>query len=206
MFPGRDGYTYRMRNDVSWVAVEIDSLALYGATMIHHLTPDENRGKHNIYVDVLDAMGKLVAAHSSWRLAWDWEERQPGEIAPPARFEKPPTEPVANIAIGNKLMRVSIWIEKDGKRVSDILHGFTTNMPDERAGDGSIGNSWGHHSYYVVFAQKRSVPPNGDDKPPVDNGDKLPLERIVALETAVAELQGAMQLIKQLAAQLEGEL
>jgi hypothetical protein len=49
---------------------------------VRHLSADENRGKRNIYVRVLDEAGRRER-NAALRAAYTWEGRQPGEEAPP---------------------------------------------------------------------------------------------------------------------------
>ena len=45
---------------------------------IHHLTPEENKGKHNLFAEIVDASGQRVR-EQALQLQWNWEGQQPGE-------------------------------------------------------------------------------------------------------------------------------
>jgi hypothetical protein len=117
------------------------------AVGIWHLTPEENGGNHNVYVDVLDVAKQPLPPDrlADKRLCFTWDGRRTDEPTPPVKFEKNPPEPAANLPIwlGQKM---AIWIESD-RPVSNIVSNLHTDLPDQ-----PLGNSRGHHSYYVVFA------------------------------------------------------
>jgi hypothetical protein len=149
--------TLRTVSNADWVTLEAhgDWQAVY----IHHLTPDENRGKHNIFVDLLDEAGKPLTA-TAMRLGYTWEGRRSDELAPAPALDKQPTEPLGNLPIEKK-QRISCWLEENGRRVSDVVRGLHTELPDQ-----GTGNTWGHHSYYVIF-WKRSAAVVVDPQTPV---------------------------------------
>ena len=60
--------------------------------LIHHLTPEENRGSHNIYLDVLDEADQRVYG-TRIRMAW-----QAGSGI--GVVDKPPNEPGTNFVLG----------------------------------------------------------------------------------------------------------
>ncbi len=116
------------------------------AVGIHHLTPDENRSRHNIFVDALNESGQRVKEAS---VAWNWE----GNANPPTpkRLDKPANEPGMDIPIFDGVFR--LWI--DGGEPSDVVTGIHSRHADERNGRDEILNSFGHHSFYVVFQRTR---------------------------------------------------
>jgi hypothetical protein len=135
-------------NDAGGYGVSIQPAAVaeggiyWKAVGIHHLTPDENRSRHNIFVDALNESGQRVKEVS---VAWNWE----GNANPPApkRLDKPANEPGMDIPIFDGVFRV--WI--DGGEPSDVVTGIHFRHADERNGRDEILNSFGHHSFYVVF-------------------------------------------------------
>jgi|GEM_PF-1811188 len=112
---------------------------------IHHLTPDENRSRHNIFLDVLDEGGKRVKGAP---VSWNWD----GNHVPPfsKQLDKPDNEPGMDIPISEGVFRV--WVQGE---LSDVVTGIHYNHADERNAQGEILNSFGHHSFYVVFQRTR---------------------------------------------------
>jgi hypothetical protein len=134
-----------------WVEVSLppDNLPdVWLAVGIWHLTPEENGGNHNVYVDVLDTSKQPLPPDrlGDKRLAFGWEGQRPDEPAPAVKFEKQPPEPAANLPIWMG-QEMAIWIESD-RPISNIASNLHTDLPDQPP-----GNTRGHHSYYVVFAQ-----------------------------------------------------
>ncbi|MBW7884067.1 MAG: peptidoglycan DD-metalloendopeptidase family protein [Caldilineaceae bacterium] len=126
---------------------------------IHHLTPDENRDRHNAYIEALDEAGNRVQ-DGALRVGWIWEGKSDGP-AEPKRLDKPPGEPAADVPI-EKNMTVTLWLEGDG--ASEQVAGLHTRHNDEH-GPGGGKNSLFHHSYYVVFQRTRGAdggPGTGD--------------------------------------------
>lgn len=119
---------------------------------VHHLTPDENRSNHHVYVDVLDEAGERITGPNVW-IGWTWEGRRDDEPANPVPADKPAAEPAGNIAVF-KGQRVSVWVKgtsADAQDKSDRVEGVHTEHPDEPLADGTLWNTIGHHSFYVVF-------------------------------------------------------
>ena len=113
---------------------------------IHHLTPEENRSRRNIYVDVLDETG---ARRKDVQVGWNWEgnNEPPPE---PKRLDKPDDEPGCDIPITEGTFK--LWIMG---APSDEAFGFHFRHDDEPAANGELLNTHGHHSFYVVFQQAR---------------------------------------------------
>jgi hypothetical protein len=129
----------------------------YKCIGVHHLLPEENTGKHSVFLEVLDEAGQRV---NGALIGWDWEGRRPTEQAPPVRLDKPPREPGADIAMHGG-QKVSVWVT--GAR-SDRVENLHTYHPDQGS-----GNTIGHHSFYVVFQRTRAgatVPPPPVIPPP----------------------------------------
>ncbi len=112
---------------------------------VYHLTPDENRDRHNAFVEVLDAAGHRVK-DDNLRVGWIWEGKSDGP-ADPKRLDKPDSEPAADVPI-EKNMTVTLWLE--GADPSERVAGIHTRHEDE-VGPGGGRNSRFHHSYYIVF-------------------------------------------------------
>lgn len=113
---------------------------------VHHLTPEENHGECNIYIDCLNESGRRA---KSEKVNWDWEGRRSDEEAQPVRMDKPVSE-VPNIPIDSVQKISSIW-HPDGESVLN-LH---TSPADEAAPGGEKWNSIGHHSFFIVFQKMR---------------------------------------------------
>lgn len=126
---------------------------------IHHLTPDENAGKHNVFIDVLDAAGTRLHAPTAPLVGWTWEGRRENENAPPITLDKPDAEPGCNVAIDYN-QTIAVWVEPPHQ--SDVVNGMHTRHPDE-----STGNTLGHHSFYVVF-QYMDTDPGPAEPPPAE--------------------------------------
>ena len=135
----------------------------YQVIGIHKLTPEQNAGKHNLYLDVIDINGKRIPE----RIEWGWLGQRQNEIANPVILDKPASEPSGNISLGGFQI---VWARVLGKP-SDTVSNVTTGLPDE-----GPGNTWGHHSYYVAFLWVETgipvvppvipppvIPPNPDD-------------------------------------------
>jgi hypothetical protein len=123
---------------------------------VHHLLPDENVSKHNIYIEALDEQGKRIRNPIAWA-GWTWEGRRPNERADPVPLDKPDNETAGDIAIhfGQK---ASVWIKglgRDANDKSDRVENLHTAHPDEPLPDGRLLNTLGHHSFYLVFQRTR---------------------------------------------------
>jgi hypothetical protein len=141
------------QNDAQAYGVVVERVATpyYRAIGVHHLTPDENHGLHNVYLDVINSRGDRIRGIP---VAYDWRGRRPDEDAPPVALDKPDDEPGANIPIGLNQF-ITVWVAGSGP--SDKVTGLATVFPDE--GD---GNYMGHHSWLVVFLAR-------DDGQPAPN-------------------------------------
>ncbi len=115
---------------------------------VHHLTPEENQGKHAVYVDALDSAGERVD-DPTLRVHWGWAGQRADEMAPPRALDKPDNEPAANVEMyGGQI----VWVELGGDGLpSERVAGMHTAHADEPGPGGENWNSYGHHSFYVVF-------------------------------------------------------
>jgi hypothetical protein len=113
---------------------------------IHHLTPEENRSRHHIFVEVLDEAGNRVR---DALVGWNWEGNQ---AAPPAprRLDKPLDEPGCDIPLSPGTFK--LWVLG---APSEEAVGFHYRHGGETAASGELFNSFGHHSFYVVFQRVR---------------------------------------------------
>lgn len=130
-----------MINDsVATVAPYIGSSPYFKLIGIHHLTPDENRSKRNLYLEVIDLAGNRL----NERIYWGWNGQRPNEHPNPVTLDKPANEPAGNISIDAGQV---VWAQILSKP-SDMIRGVRTNLPDEGS---ERWNSIGHHSYYAVW-------------------------------------------------------
>ncbi len=123
---------------------------------VHHLYPRENFGNHHVYLEALDENGQRIKNPPGW-VGWTWEGRQPSERADPVVLDKPDYEPAGNVSMHFQ-QTVSVWAKgrsADANEPSDQVQNLHTRHPDEPLEDGSLLNSVGHHSFYVVFQRRR---------------------------------------------------
>ncbi len=123
---------------------------------VHHLLPEENQSKQNVFLEALDEAGGRIPAPFAWA-GWAWEGMQPHEQAPPVHLDKPPGEPAGNIAVFPP-QKVAVWIKglsQGDQDTSDRVENLHTMHGDEHGPGGEIWSSYGHHSFYVVFQRTR---------------------------------------------------
>lgn len=119
---------------------------------VHHLLPRENFSKHNIYFEALDEQGRRVQNPPIF-IGWTWEGRRPHENATPVRLDKPLNETAGDISVHFGQV-ISAWVlgpDPNSPQQSDRVENLHTAHPDEPLPDGSLLNTIGHHSFYVVF-------------------------------------------------------
>lgn len=110
---------------------------------IHHLTGNENRSGHQLYMSVVDVAGKRLVE----RIEWGWTGQRPAEKSPPIVLDKPPSEPQGDLPI---FAGQVIWGNILGK-ASDVITDVTTILPDEIEPGGEKWNTIGHHSHYCAW-------------------------------------------------------
>jgi len=134
--------TREYQNDAEAYGVKVEKAqgALYRAIGVHHLKPVENNGLHNVFLMVVDDQGKAIRGIP---VGWDWIGRHPDQHAVPVALDKPDTEPMGNIPMGQG-QTVTVWVAGAGP--SDRVSGLSTTHPDEAA-----GNTLYHHSFLVVW-------------------------------------------------------
>lgn len=119
---------------------------------VHHLDPQENFSNHHVYLEVLDEQGNRIRQPLPW-VGWTWKDRRPDEPARPVPIDKPDFEAGGNIAV-HRSQIISVWVNgftPDASDLSDRVTGIRTTHPDEPLPNGELLNTWGHHSFYVVF-------------------------------------------------------
>lgn len=158
--------------------VTVDQLApapgtrFWRLTRVHHLSPEENNGRHHIYIDALKADGSR-AFNSQAHITWDGGEQI-------VTLDKPLNEPATNFPLF-KWQKCSV--EMIGMP-SDKAHGISSSHPDEPNPDGSAsGNTLFHHSFLLIY-QEVTVPEKattGEIRGRVENSrDGLRVELIQA--------------------------
>jgi hypothetical protein len=131
---------------------------------VHHLTPAENSGNHNLFADVLNASGQRING-AKVQMMW------PDGRTATAVIDKPANEPGTNMPLWKADVVDACVLGEPMK--SDVVTGLSTNHPDEppaRPG-GDKGNTLYHHSFLCVWqlATASGAPP--PPEPPVTPGD-----------------------------------
>jgi hypothetical protein len=143
---------------------------------VHALTGDENRGMHNVFLEVLDEVGERIPSAA---VAWTWYGREGDPLV--VALDKPPNEPAGNYALEANMIDTECWVLGT---VSDHVKGLTTRHPDEPP-----GNTYGHWSYYVVFqVVGGSVTPTPEPTEPDAALDALRM----AVAREIAGMRGAI--------------
>jgi hypothetical protein len=144
---------------VTIVPADVPEGATYWrAVRVHHLTPEENQGRHHIFLDALDEAGSRVFGAQA-RVTWPGGEQI-------LTVDKPLGEPGTNFP----MWKWQICAVEMLGLPSDRVENLHTGHPDEPPGQ---GNTLFHHSFEVVF--QRAVSSAVQPPPP---GDKL-IERYV---------------------------
>ncbi|MEZ4736796.1 MAG: NBR1-Ig-like domain-containing protein [Caldilineaceae bacterium] len=156
---------------------------------VHHLTPDENRGRHAVYVDVIDVDGQRIR-DPNLRLRWGWAGQRADERVEPKLFDKPASEPGANVDL-YKGQQLWVQIEGDGLPSDRVSHCHTAH-PDEPGPSGETWNSIGHHSFYIVFQRTRPIviekkPDEGHPLLETPIGEPLVKDHAVYLRDRIAD-------------------
>jgi hypothetical protein len=156
--PIDDAATY----GVTIVPADVPEGATYWrAVRVHHLTPEENQGRHHIFLDALDEAGSRVFGAQA-RVTWPGGEQT-------LTVDKPLGEPGTNFP----MWKWQICAVEMLGLPSDRVENLHTGHPDEPPGQ---GNTLFHHSFEVVF--QRAVSSAVQPPPPPPPGDKL-IERYV---------------------------
>jgi hypothetical protein len=113
---------------------------LWRVTRVHHLTPEENGGRHHIFLDVLDENKQRIMG-SQLRVTWQGGEQL-------VTIEKPLTEPGGNFP----MWKGQVCAVEAVGLPSDRVENLHTGHPDE-----APGNTLFHHSFLVVF-QRTTMP------------------------------------------------
>lgn len=146
--------------------------------LVHHLLPEENRGQHNLFFDIIGLDGKRMTGQ-------EVEIRNINNAISYARIDKGIGEPGGN---------APIWIQDTlSIRIpnvdSDIVRGIHTRHDDEPG-----GNTRGHHSFYVIFQYRNGlVVPENPEQPHLP-----PLKELFTPDELFAISNFPLQKIKEL--------
>lgn len=189
------GFDFQQLNQ-KYLAQPSNDAASYGASImrskamnrwacigIYHLTPDQNRGRHNVFIECLDESGNRLHYPI---IEWNWVYGGPIQQK---RLDKPANEPAADIPIDGQAT-ITLWVAD--KLSSDVVGELYTRHADE-----APGNTWGHHSYYVIFQRQTGLvvePPVIVPPAPVDPVTLEPMT-IESLAQRLAKLEVDYQLL-----------
>lgn len=118
------------------------------AVSLRHLAPEENQGRHHVYVDALDEAGRRCR-DDVLRIGWTWPGRRPDEPAEMEPLDGPDGEPAGSLDL-QRGQAAQAWIQGDGLP-SDRVINLHAGHPDESDATGQLGNAYGRHSFHVVF-------------------------------------------------------
>lgn len=159
---------------LSEITIPVTAKQYWRVVGVYHLTGAENMGNHHVYADVLDGDGRRV---NQSRLVLTQ-----GNAAPVyAVVDKPANEAGTNFPLWSTTRAtVAVSYPVDNPLPSESVSGIRTDHADEE-----VGNTWGHHSFYVVF-QLTTIPEPADktEEQPSDGSDTetpLSLEETIAL-------------------------
>ncbi|MCD6290296.1 MAG: hypothetical protein J7M34_07315 [Anaerolineae bacterium] len=127
------------------VPVKVDpaqSKAVWRVRRVHHLTPEENGGRHHIFIDMLDENGKRIMGAQA-RVTWPNGEQI-------VTVDKPANEPGTNFP----MWKGQVCSVEGVGLPSDRVENLHTNHPDE-----APGNTLFHHSFLVIFQRTPSSEP-----------------------------------------------
>lgn len=143
---------------VDQTSIPVEATHYWRVVGVHHLTGKENMGNHHIYCDVLDEDGKRL---NGSRLVMTQ-----GTSAPlHAIIDKPAAEAGTNFPMwSTTLATVAVDSPDDAPLPSEAAIGIRSSHPDEE-----VGNTWGHHSFFVVF--QRTALADRDARSPKPSAD-----------------------------------
>lgn len=125
---------------------------------IHKLTPSENNGQHNVFLEVFCKQNEREGMRAVY---WDWQGRHGTEDAPgPVFMAQKGKDNLMDLPIYIP-MRIKLWIQN-----GDEVKWFHSEWPNENA-----GNTLGHHSYFICFQERAwfedipDIPPDSDLDP-----------------------------------------
>ena len=150
-------------NDAEAYGVKVEPVKVapgqwyWRVVQVHYVSPQENHGNHHIYLDVLDpalpdAANGLGGRVFGARLKVTWDG---GESI--VTIEKPLGEPGGNFPMWKAQDCAVAALGLEGHELpSDRVTGLQIRHPDE-----APGNTWGHHSFSVIFMRTQAAPSDG---------------------------------------------
>lgn len=181
-----------MINQAAQYGVTIQPAQTTGAAwrvdVVRHLTPSENRGKRNLFVDVVDEQGRRIF-DNRLRIAWlAYLGDSSADLTPLDKPDTPMEFGDGNVDLYTS-QTLTAWITGDGLP-SDRVAGIHTRHPDEPAPNGEKWNTYGHHSYYIRFVRKSAQVV----QPPTDPVTKAELLMVATgLQKQVDELKAIIK-------------
>jgi hypothetical protein len=152
----------QMYNDAAKYGIKIresqtpDGARYWRVIGAHHLSPAENEGNHTILVEALDEEGNRIRGAKDWA-ASTFENSADAPKASP--LDKRDYDPAGCDFPMFKEATYSVWIKGHGENPNVL------NDPSERVeklhtrhSDEAPGNTYGHHSFYVVFQRTLKGP------------------------------------------------
>lgn len=163
---------------LSEISVPLNATQYWRVVGIHHLTGAENMGNHHVYCDVIDGDGNRING-ARLKLA------QPSTAPLFAVVDKPANEAGTNFPMwSNTRATVAVAWPGDNPLPSEEVGPLRSDHADEE-----VGNTWGHHSFYVVFQlaaipqkeEKMETTPKPEQPAEPPSGPPLSLEETIAL-------------------------
>ena len=167
------------------VVVEMVEGADFEIIGVHHLDQSENVGNHHLWGDVLGENGNRL------RGARVTTHREGGPDPLYIAVDKPDNEPGFNCPLWQGEVVDAAVGALDGQPVlSDRIRGLRTDWPDEPP-----GNTWFHHSFYVVWRARSATQPVPMPIPVPTPGINV-AEALLALQDARQDITVAEQILR----------
>ena len=175
-------------NDAEHYGISVTAVAdlkpgdwYYQVIMVHHYTPQENDGRHNLYMTVLDENGERVVGAKVAVL--NHGNNQTTYVT----CDKPISEPAGNCQL-NPQDRMSCSVDGSAGESAGIFHTQWPAEPPPTAW-GHNGNDVSHHSFLVLFkrVQVQSTEPSPGPEPEGDFTAE-DMERLTQITNKVADM------------------
>ncbi len=155
---------------------------------VHHLTPGENRGNHNVYIEMLC---KQNEREGSWPIHWTQEGRRLNQNAPDVFAGQKPLNELVDIPL-NLGMEVSVW-----PHAGEVVAGLSSNHLSSN--HETPGNTIGHHSFFVCFQEV-------DLNKPVPQPDPLPIPQPKPPTPVIIKVTANLEWLKTLPEDDQGNI
>lgn len=176
-------------SNAPWVTIEPARAngLVWRCTVVHWLEPEINKDRHNVFIDAY--VQGVAIRNGALSAMWGWKGQRDDEQSPPVKLDKKAPDPCGDIPIEKGQ---HIWLRIVGSEgyPSDIVRNLHAEM------DGTGGNDWHHHSYYVRFdlSPDTSTPPQPPQ--PVD---------CAACQARVATLEAKLKAVTELVNSWQGD-